>query len=113
MKVKESHTFKKGQIRFNFSHGHYGHIKNIENDIVTCVFISTKSTDEQRSNVPMTKNLFNDGKDTYFLLRVRKYHKKTYSTKYLSNVLCFSDRRKSKKIYKYYKNKKTTDTNRW
>lgn len=98
-KVKYGRKFKKGQIRFNFKHGHYAHIKKIEENMVTSVFLSTKPFDKKKENIPLTKSIFDNDTKTYFLTRIRTYYKNTYSTDYLKH-LSYKDKKVSNKIYK-------------
>lgn len=95
---------KKDEIRFNYKSGHYGVVKKKYSDKYTSVFMSTKTTDDGRRNVPMKKNADpNDNRNSYFMKRVRTYPKSTYGRKQEHMKLTWKDRRTANKIYRKYR----------
>lgn len=107
MILKKDKNYKVGQIRFNFRHNHYGHIKAIVamhgETVITSVFISSKPFDESRENVPLDEPLrITDKQHSYFITRIRKFPAKSYSDYYLEDVLSKSDLKKSDAIYEIY-----------
>lgn len=113
MKKGRDKNYKVGQIRFNFIHKHYGHIKAIvvvnNKTKITSVFISTEATSEGQQNEEMTGVLNLNGKEgKYFIRRVRTYDAKTYTDLFIEDALNEKDLAKSNKIYEIYlENKKS------
>ena len=107
MDLKKDKDYKIGQIRFNFRHNHYGHIKAIVamcgETVITSVFISSKPLDGTRENVPLDEPLtITDKEHSYFITRIRKFPAETYSDYYLEDILSESDLKKSDAIYEIY-----------
>ena len=112
MNSVKKNKIKRGEIRFNYRHGHLGHIKKVykEQGIrkASSVFISSKEFDDGKPNIPMKKNIkYNNVDKSYFIKRIRTYPLKTYSKEKIKDKLSLFDKRISNQIYKQYlKNKK-------
>ena len=114
-RIKIGRNYKAGEIRYNYKHKHYGHLKAIfatkDGVIISSVFLSSKLYDQENENVPLEKPLkINNIKQSFFIRRIRTYPASTYSEKYIENGLNKKDVLLSDTIYEIYLERKKTGT---
>ncbi len=115
IKINIGRNYRIGQIRYNYKHGHYGHIKAIiatkDGLILSSVFLTSKPYSEGKANTKLCKPFkVNNSLQSYFIQRIRSYPAKTYSEKYIKRGLSKKDVLKSDTIYELYLERKKTGT---
>lgn len=116
MCFKKRDKIRPGDLRFNYSHGHLAHVKDVykEDGVIKAksVFISSKRFDGSVENIMMNKpiNICTKNKKKvkygYFIKRVRTYPKSSYSRK-INKRLSRKDKFLSNDIYRMHlKNKR-------
>lgn len=116
-KIKKGRNYKVGEIRYNYRHKHYGHIKAVfatkDGVVISSVFLSSKPNDQKNKNIPLSKPLkIHKIKQSFFIKRIRTYPSSTYSEKYIENGLRKKDVLLSDTIYEVYLERKKIGTAR-
>ena len=117
IKIQIGRNYQIGQIRYNYKHGHYGHLKAIiatkNGLIISSVFLTSKPKSEDRKNIKLIKPFkINKSRQSYFITRIRTYPASSYSEKYTENGLSKKDMLVSDTIYELYLERKKIGTGR-